>query len=55
MPTDSTKPEFIDVARMPEAAPRSAGGTLFIMVVVLGAENMPTPSPLTRMRMAKAG
>ena len=52
---ESTKPEFIEVARIPDAAPRSAGGTLFIMVVVLGAANIPTPSPLTRISTAKTG
>ena len=49
MPMDSTNPEFMEVARIPEAAPRSSAGTLFIMVVVLGAENIPTPSRSTRM------
>ena len=34
-------PEFWKVARMPEAAPRSAGGTLLMIAEVFGAENMP--------------
>jgi hypothetical protein len=55
MPMERTNPEFIEVARMPDAAPRSSAGTLFIMVVVFGAENIPTPRPLTKIRMANAG
>jgi hypothetical protein len=55
MPMDSTNPEFIEVARIPDAAPRSSAGTLFIIVVVFGAENIPTPNPLTRIKTAKRG
>ena len=33
--------------RMPEATPRCSGGTLPMMEDVLGAENMPWPSPLS--------
>ena len=43
IPMDSTKPEFVNVASMPEAAPRCLGGTLFMMAAVLGAANRPEP------------
>ena len=45
-PIDSTCPAFIAVARMPEAWPRSAAGTAFIVCVPFGAENSPDPTPL---------
>ena len=41
IPMESTNPEFMNVARMPEAAPRWLAGTEFMMVVVFGAENSP--------------
>lgn len=40
-------PLFWNVARMPEATPRVAGGTAFMMLVVFGAENRPIPTPMS--------
>ncbi len=55
IPMDSTKPELVNVAIMPEAAPRCLAGTLFITAAALGAENRPMPAPEMKIRMAKAG
>ena len=52
MPMDSTMPAFMNVARMPEAAPRSAAGTLDMISEVLGAENSPPPTPLRKISSA---
>ena len=41
MPIDSTMPAFWNVARMPEAWPRSSAGTEFMMAVVFGGEKTP--------------
>jgi len=46
MPIESTWPAFIVVARMPEAWPRSRGGTAFMIWVEFGATNSPEPTPL---------
>ena len=54
MPIDSTKPEFWNVASMPEAAPRCRAGTLFMIAAALGAENRPMPAPATKMSTPKA-
>jgi hypothetical protein len=51
-PMDSEKPEFWNVARMPDAAPRWCAGTLFMIAVVFGAENSPDPMPLSTSRPA---
>ena len=53
-PIDSTKPEFWNVASMPEAAPRWCRGTLFMMAAALGAENRPMPAPARKMSSPKA-
>ena len=43
---DRAVPEFWNVARMPDAAPRRLAGTLPMIDDVLGAANMPLPIPL---------
>jgi hypothetical protein len=40
-----TNPEFIRVDIMPEATPRSAGGTEFMIAAEFGEANMPFPPP----------
>ena len=55
MPMDSTKPEFWNVASMPEAAPRCRAGTLFMIAAALGAENRPMPAPARKISAANAG
>ena len=42
-------PVFWSVARMPDAAPLSSGGTAFMIEAVFGAANIPPPSPMTKM------
>ena len=54
MPIDSTMPPFWNVARMPDACPRSSAGTEFMMAVVLGGTNTPMPTPLRKRSTAKA-
>src|SRR6202042_3853102 len=49
MPIDSDMPEFWNVDRMPEAAPRSPAGTLLMIAEVFGEANRPEPSPLQKM------
>ncbi len=51
-PMDNAEPALKNVPRIPDAAPRSPGGTLFMIAVVFGAENMPEPIPLTTSRIA---
>ena len=53
-PIDSDVPELKNVARIPEAAPRSWAGTLFMMPVVFGAENRPEPMPFTTSKTANS-
>src|SRR5579875_1904230 len=53
-PMDSAVPEFWKVERTPEATPRWLAGTLLMMAAVLGAENIPTPTPLPATSRAKA-
>jgi hypothetical protein len=53
-PIDSDVPAFWKVCRMPDAAPRCRLGTLPIIDDVLGAENMPDPTPLSMRSSAKA-
>ena len=48
MPIDSDMPEFWNVERMPEAAPRSRAGTLLMIADVLGEANRPEPTPLRK-------
>ena len=52
---DSAVPEFWNVARMPDAAPRWSAGTLLIIEEVFGALNMPIPMPLIAIRIANEG
>jgi hypothetical protein len=53
-PMDRAVPEFWNVERMPEAAPRCRAGTLLMMDEVLGAANIPLPIPLAAMSRANA-
>ena len=46
MPMDSTNPEFIDVARIPEAAPRSSAGTAVHHGGGVGGREHPHPQPV---------
>ena len=39
---------------MPEATPRCGAGTLLMIAAVLGAANMPVPTPVPAMQSAKA-
>ena len=41
MPMDSEVPALKNVPRMPDAAPRLSAGTLFMIAVVFGDENIP--------------
>ncbi len=54
-PMDNSTPLFMNVARMPEAEPRSRAGTAFMIPVVLGAANSPKPMPLKNRSAPKAG
>src|SRR6202012_5256404 len=54
MPMDRAVPEFWNVERMPDAAPRWRAGTLLMMADEFGEENMPTPIPFAVMRNAKS-
>ena len=47
-------PEFWNVERIPDAAPRCRAGTLLMIADELGAPNMPTPIPLSAMSSANA-
>ncbi len=47
-------PEFWNVERMPEAAPRCRAGTLPMIDEELGEANIPTPIPFAAMRSANA-
>ena len=51
-PIDSDEPALKNVARMPEAAPRWAAGTLDMIAAVFGAVKMPPPRPLRKTRTA---
>ena len=53
-PMDSTKPEFWNVASMPDAAPRCLAGTLFMIAAAFGAENRPMPAPATKISAANS-
>src|SRR5262249_34582152 len=54
IPMDSDMPEFWNVDRMPEAAPRYLAGTLLMIADVLGEANIPEPSPLHKMISANS-
>ncbi len=53
-PIDSAVPEFWNVARIPEAAPRCSAGTLPMIAEELGAANIPPPIPFNAMSRANA-
>src|ERR1700729_3630006 len=53
-PIDRAVPEFWNVERIPEAAPRWRAGTLPMMDEEFGAPNMPLPIPFAVMSTAKA-
>src|SRR5262249_42956119 len=53
-PIDTAVPEFWNVARMPEAAPRSRAGTLPMIEEELGEANIPEPIPFTATSSANA-
>ena len=55
IPIESTNPEFINVARIPDAAPRWLTGAAPIIIEAFGAENAPVPMPLRRRMTAKIG
>src|SRR2546421_10626740 len=54
MPMDSDMPEFWNVDRMPDAAPRWCAGTEDMMAAVFGAANKPEPTPLPKISSANA-
>jgi len=53
-PIDSDVPEFWNVARMPDAAPRWLAGTLLMIADVFGEENSPCPMPAAKMSSANS-
>jgi len=46
---------FWSVDRMPEATPRSSGGTLFMIDAMFGELNMPLPMPMSSSARANCG
>src|ERR1700751_3743066 len=52
-PIESTKPEFWNVASMPDAAPRCLAGTLFMTPAAFGAENGPVLASATMISRTK--
>src|ERR1700744_9519 len=52
MPIDSDMPEFWNVDRMPDAAPRWWAGTEDMIAAVFGAANRPEPTPLPKISSA---
>jgi hypothetical protein len=52
IPMESDEPALKKVARTPEAAPRSAAGTLDMIAAVFGAVKIPPPRPLINTRSA---
>src|SRR5437868_3154736 len=54
MPIDSDMPEFWNVERMPDAAPRYLAGTLLMIAEVFGEANRPEPRPLQKMISANS-
>jgi hypothetical protein len=48
-----TNPEFMRVDIMPEATPRSAGGTEFMIAAEFGDANIPFPIPMMKSATAK--
>ncbi len=53
-PIDRAVPEFWNVARIPEATPRSLAGTLLMIDEVFGDANMPLPTPFAAISRANA-
>lgn len=54
MPMLMTKPVFIRVDIIPEATPRSDGGTEFMIAAEFGDANMPFPIPMMKRARAKS-
>src|SRR5665647_148598 len=52
---DVTIPLFCSIALIPDATPRSSGGTEFMMAAMFGAPNMPFPRPIIKRARAKTG
>ena len=52
MPMETAVPEFWNVARMPEAAPRSLAGTLPMIEDEFGEANIPLPIPFSAISAA---
>ena len=52
MPIESTMPEFVKVARMPDAWPRSFAGTEFMMAALFGAAKSPNAVPIKKSKTA---
>jgi hypothetical protein len=52
---EATIPLFCSMALIPEATPRSSGGTEFIIAAIFGATNMPFPRPMISRASAKTG
>jgi hypothetical protein len=55
IPMLMTNPEFIRVDIMPDATPRSPGGTEFMIAAEFGEANIPFPIPMRKRAMAKGG
>ena len=54
MPIDRDIPEFWNVARIPEAAPRCWAGTALMIADVFGEANSPEPTPLRKISRANS-
>ena len=52
---ETTIPLFCSIDLIPDATPRSSGGTEFMMAAIFGAPNMPFPRPMIRSAIAKTG
>ena len=52
---EMTIPLFCSIDLMPDATPRSSGGTEFMMDAMFGDPNMPFPMPMIRSATAKIG
>ena len=52
---ETTIPLFCSIDLIPDATPRSSGGTEFMIAAMFGAPNMPFPRPMIRSAMAKTG
>src|SRR5579875_311428 len=54
MPMDRDMPEFWNVDRMPDAAPRCPAGTALMIAEVFGEANSPEPIPLPKISSANS-